>query len=757
MAQKKFKISSSLKDLLGRELVTDKYVAIFELVKNASDADATKVIIQFEYNIEGKCSKIIIADNGIGMNANDINDKWLFVGYSDKRKYKDSETYVVSNKSNREYAGAKGVGRFSCDRLGKQLQMLTRQNKDKFNKVLINWGDFEKNSLEEFGNVPISHIVSEKGDKLDLRHGTILEISDLRDNWTRKDLITLRRHLMKLVNPFSFDGERFSIEMIVPQEISEDTKTTHEYEKVNGPIKNFVLEKLNLKTIGISVSIDDKGQVITTTLTDRGKEIYSVQEVNAIFPLLHNIDASIYHLNSVAKEGFYRAMSLYPVNFGSIFVYKNGFRIYPYGEPGDDTLGIDHRKQQGFLRYLGTRDVIGHVNIKGIQPDLSETTSRSGGIIKNQTYDQFVQFIKEICLRRLEKYAVEVAKWGELSEESEYSKLSKTERIATIIRNLIENNNILNIHYNRDFLKILNNALESSAEKLPEQLAGMASSVNSKDVAEKLKKAAKVVKDLARARKVAEQSAAKLAKEKLKIEAELENKENQVIFLSKYKHPKVENLIDCFHSVTAYSSAIENWIKRYSRLKIRGKLRSADTDKTLDGIAEANKRIHTLSRIIVKANFNPAKEFIVGDIVKYISSYYQSFLKTFFGRQISVECQRNSIVFITRYSPLEISLALDNLTYNALKARASKVSFAFSLADSDTLKIIVSDDGNGLDPSIQNPSDIFLKGFSTTDGAGWGLYQVSSMLSSINGSVSVETSAQRGLTFIITIPKNHAK
>lgn len=756
MAQKKFKISSSLKDLLGRELVTDKYVAIFELVKNASDADATKVIIQFEYNIKGECSKIIIADNGVGMNAKDINEKWLFVGYSDKRKYKDSETNVAS-KYRREYAGAKGVGRFSCDRLGKQLQMLTRQSKDKLNKVLINWGDFEKNSLEEFGNVPISHIVSEKGDKHDLTHGTILEISDLRDNWARKDLITLRRHLMKLVNPFSFDSESFSIEMVVPTEISEVATKTQEQEKVNGPIKNFVLEKLNLKTIGISVSIDNKGKLITTTLTDRGKEIYSVQEVNDAYPLLHNIDASIYHLNSVAKEGFYRAMSMYPVNFGSIFVYKNGFRIYPYGEPGDDTLGIDHRKQQGYLRYLGTRDVIGHVNIKGIQPELSETTSRSGGIIKNQTYDQFVGFVKEICLRRLEKYAVEVAKWGELNKESEYSKLSKTERIATIIRNLIENNNIVKIHYDRDFLKILNNAIESSAEKLPEQLEGIASSVDSKSVAKKLKKAAKVVKDLAKARKVAEESAAQLANEKRKIEAELENKEKQVIFLSKYKHPKVENLIDCFHSVTAYSSAIENRIKRYSRLKINGKLRSTDIDKTLEGIADANKRIHTLSRIIVKANFNPAKEFIVGDIVKYISSYYQSFLKSFFGRQISVECQRNGIAFITRYSPLEISLALDNLTYNALKARASKVSFAFSLEDSDTLKIIVSDDGNGLDPSIQNPSDIFLKGFSTTDGAGWGLYQVSSMLSSINGSVSVETSAQRGLTFIITIPKNHAK
>lgn len=80
-----FKISSALKDLVGKDLITSDNVAIFELVKNSYDAYANHVVITFSKN------KITIADNGKGMSLSDLKDKWLFLGFSHKITLKSAE------------------------------------------------------------------------------------------------------------------------------------------------------------------------------------------------------------------------------------------------------------------------------------------------------------------------------------------------------------------------------------------------------------------------------------------------------------------------------------------------------------------------------------------------------------------------------------------------------------------------------------------------------------------------------------------
>ena len=125
MEQMQFKVSSALKDLVGKDLITNDNVAIFELVKNSYDAYATKVEIKFSDN------EIVIADNGKGMSFDDLKNKWLFLGYSAKKDGTEDADNDVKQKSYRDkikrhYAGAKGIGRFSCDRLGKRLSLTTK-------------------------------------------------------------------------------------------------------------------------------------------------------------------------------------------------------------------------------------------------------------------------------------------------------------------------------------------------------------------------------------------------------------------------------------------------------------------------------------------------------------------------------------------------------------------------------------------------------------------------------------------------------
>ena len=106
----KWRFDVSTFRLIGRDLITDRVTALFELVKNCYDANATETTIVFnnvglEKNGE---SSIIIKDDGIGMSFADIRDKWMVIGTSNKR----SNPYSPE-PFNRKCVGEKGIGRLS--------------------------------------------------------------------------------------------------------------------------------------------------------------------------------------------------------------------------------------------------------------------------------------------------------------------------------------------------------------------------------------------------------------------------------------------------------------------------------------------------------------------------------------------------------------------------------------------------------------------------------------------------------------------
>lgn len=154
-----FRISAELKNIIGKDLIINDEVAIFELVKNAYDAHATRVDITFEKD------KIIIQDNGKGMDINDIENKWLFVAYSakkdnteDKELKEDTKYQDYRDKINlkRGFAGAKGIGRFSCDRLGSKLKLISRKvSSSDFHQLNVDWEDFEQDAKNDFINIQV--------------------------------------------------------------------------------------------------------------------------------------------------------------------------------------------------------------------------------------------------------------------------------------------------------------------------------------------------------------------------------------------------------------------------------------------------------------------------------------------------------------------------------------------------------------------------------------------------------------------------
>lgn len=541
MDELQFKISSALKDLVGKDLITSDNIAIFELVKNSYDAYASKVIITFSED------KITIADNGKGMTYNEIRDKWLFVGYSEK---KDGETedkqHSYRDKIKRYYAGAKGIGRFSCDRLGRYMTMTTlSRDSDVVERIVVDWKKFEKDQKVEFGKIKVSHEVVTTPVEFpnNDNHGTIIEVTNLNDEetpWTRKHLLELKRSLEKLINPISETND-FAIEIICKREKAEDQKNIelgkgYDRNLVNGILQNSITNIIKLKTTQIDVRVDHN--VITTILSDRGVVIYRIREENREFGLIEDATVSISFLNRAAKYNFHRIMGVEAVNYGSVFLFRNGFRILPFGETGDDSWGLDFRAQQGYNRHLGSRDLLGRVDIHTERvDDLKEVSSRDGGLVDKPMARQVLKLF-ETAHRRLERYVVGVL-WGEGFLKNEYfaspeegkeerrklqyqdkdsdspdyvldSSLGSKIDFVRLIKTLSSDENVEILYYNPDLANLLSEQFEADSIK-PQyitDLEAIAQRTGDSSLMDKINEARRRIDELNRQREEAERKAA---------------------------------------------------------------------------------------------------------------------------------------------------------------------------------------------------------------------------------------------------------
>lgn len=137
-----FRPRARLLKQLGDQLIKDEGIALFELVKNSYDADATKVNIKLNHINMKNLGKISIRDNGSGMNRSLVLDHWLEPGTDYKEKQID-----VSQKSplfGRLPLGEKGIGRFGSHKLGKIINITTKTDFNQEVEINIDWNDFDK-------------------------------------------------------------------------------------------------------------------------------------------------------------------------------------------------------------------------------------------------------------------------------------------------------------------------------------------------------------------------------------------------------------------------------------------------------------------------------------------------------------------------------------------------------------------------------------------------------------------------------------
>lgn len=748
-----FKISSALKDIIGKDLITDDYIAMFELVKNSYDAHASNVDIYFE-NIYTENPIIKIIDNGKGMDYNDIVNKWLFVAYSAKKDGTEDINYDYRNRIviKRAFAGAKGIGRFSCDRLGKILELKTRKHSknSKIEFLRTDWGLFESNSKSEFVDISVVHQTIGTND-IELEYGTKLEISELRSDWNRAKILKLKDSLSKLITPVKSEKTQtpFTIKIHCEEESTNDDKYDDEYEKVNGEVKNFIFEALELKTTRIQTSISEDGKYLETELVDGGTMIYSIKEYNP-YKNLENITYTLYYLNHSAKVTFAKKMGVNSVNYGHVFMYKNGFRIYPYGEPGEDSLGVDRRKGQGYNRFIGTRELLGQIDINSNSVDLKETTSRGDGFIRSKAYEQLIEGFYE-TLRRLERYVVEVQQWG-LSIENIDGSYEVKERISELLAKLSGSNSILDFDVPSNIMDILDTSQINSAETLSKNLTKLAyESGNDKLLNEANKISGKIVQ-LQSARIEAFEEAKMQAKKAEEVTQKLREKISENLFLKSINTGEYKEVISLLHHIGIFAGTIDNNLRNISlRLQNEIPLSREDLNGIIKSISFETKKILNVVSFATKANFNLATEQISANLGEYFREYINNIIPTVNDSKLKINVEDYTVLpFIKEIKPIEINIIIDNLINNSKKAKSKNILVIIQ-ENSNDFEVSFIDDGEGIPE--ENFKRIYDFGFTTTDGSGLGLYHINQIVKSLNGKISAKNNTEKGATFTLNFKK----
>lgn len=343
-----FTVDSHLLGELGERLVTRNYIALSELIKNAYDADATKIMIHFK-NAKRESTKrgnseIHLIDDGHGMTFRQVKDYWMRIA----TPYKVRDP--ISPDFGRRKTGNKGIGRFACRRLAKRLIIETiaivPDSKElEWTKMEFDWDRFESGTT--LTEIPCNYQTKRlnKGNP-----GLTLKLFDLIEPWTEKEFNLLRRQVLTLsiIKGIRRKGFKEDPGFEIFLEASEFPKRA-----------GFLVDQFMDAGWGKLEGFIKKDGTIALKLT--AKEIGTHNyELTQKFNILRDIRFEIAWV-PIKKEYFRDTNTLTKalaqevmLEQGGVRVYLDGFRVYPYGDPDDDWLGIE----QDIARRLGPADNI---------------------------------------------------------------------------------------------------------------------------------------------------------------------------------------------------------------------------------------------------------------------------------------------------------------------------------------------------------------------------------------------------------------
>lgn len=430
-SSQKIRPAARLIKTIGQDLIKDVYAAIVELVKNSYDADSPDVIVKFHFHENKNRLSVIVEDHGHGMSIDTVINKWLVPATDDKLNRKRSD-------KGRALQGRKGIGRFAAAILGENILLQTTSNGET-TSLILDMPELEKiKYLDEF-NIPID---TQKTDK---KNGTIIEIEknnvtaeDIQAIWTPRQLRKLFIELRSLTAPidayqiakdqgFDINHDSFDMELVF------DDFPVEDFSKKTIKVKPFPI--LDLYDYKISGKIDSEGNArllfdnrnIPGLPSEEIKINIQIDNKNGqhhpgdIFVDLRVYDRDADSIDNIIKRGLkdpdtgefvgkQEARRILDEYYG-VGIYREQFRIRPYGEQSFDWLDLDKKRVQNPSFKIGHNQVIGFVYVRPEETSKLQEKSARDGLMENGAY---FGLITEVC-RTLNELEVRRVRYREKS------------------------------------------------------------------------------------------------------------------------------------------------------------------------------------------------------------------------------------------------------------------------------------------------------------------------------------------------------
>lgn len=441
MTVAKFTVDTHLFRELGELLVGRDSTALIELIKNAYDADATEITVHGEQLDTPSQGRIIVTDNGIGMNSDDFENGFLRVA----SRLKD-QGERLSTLFQRRYTGAKGIGRLAAHKLARRLEVHSVPHVSKSEKrrralfATIDWDEIEQyETLEELGSAD-AIVLETETTRENAPSGTALVLSRLRRAWTQAERTRffaevqsfdsptfLRDPLPRSVieKPLLFDTpvvrDQGTDIMVSPFQVNleGDFAAGENYWALVAEMANWVME----------IRADPNNEHVDFAIAPTKKllsENPDAKETHQSIPHPAPKHGPHFDARILVREGSVRLAQdqrVWAASTSGVRVYLEGFRVLPYGEPKDDWLSIDadYTRRQRQLEMLKDIDLgteasdpdIGLVRVPSNNyfgavfltqnrcPDMRILVNREG-FIPEAGYDTLVQIVRtgiDLCTR----------------------------------------------------------------------------------------------------------------------------------------------------------------------------------------------------------------------------------------------------------------------------------------------------------------------------------------------------------------------
>ncbi|MBZ9991397.1 ATP-binding protein [Mesorhizobium sp. BH1-1-5] len=392
-----FQVKPRLLTLLGDQLIRDANLAVFELVKNAYDADATECVVTLENPESRPTARITVQDNGSGMDEATLRNVWMVIATDFRAEQRKQD--IRSKKYHRFPLGEKGLGRLSIHKLGHMITLITRVSGGEELVLVFDWDAIE--SAQNLDSAVVRLTRRTPKTFAGKAHGTKIEVSKLRETWKRGEVRRLHRAVNSLCSPFKGPTD-FEVQLILkgPDDWLDNMFTSEDaascalyhiqghFEGSKGlfrytftPPPGYSKQLSARKTPSTRFRLEKKlgRRTVPIDLSD-----YEIGKVEFEF-LLFDRDPAV--LRAVTQD--LKGLKDYLDENGGIRIYRDGIRVYDFGEPGNDWLNLDLRRVNTPTARTSNNQILGTLRLDATESrDLREKTNREG-FIENDAFAIF--------------------------------------------------------------------------------------------------------------------------------------------------------------------------------------------------------------------------------------------------------------------------------------------------------------------------------------------------------------------------------